>query len=110
MTRSPGQPSLRDSDNSAELPPWVETHGYVHQVATRLIVRQDFVAKDRLAVFRGLLPTDDRLGNFLFQERLNVRAVQDVFVVLHIVPVRPFDGERFLGVGQNAGKYLSPTP
>ncbi len=55
-------------------------------VAVEVFVRQDFVAE-----LRAVFPADDGLGDFPFQERLDVLAVRDVFVVLHVVPVRPFD-------------------
>ena len=59
-------------------------------VAVEVFVRQDFVAE-----LRAVFPADDGLGDFPFQERLDVLAVRDVFVVLHVVPVRPFDGDDF---------------
>ena len=70
-------------------------------VAVEVFVRQDFVAE-----LRAVLPADDGLGDFPFQERLDVLAVRDVFVVLHVVPVRPFDGEDFRPVAQGRFELL----
>ena len=51
-----------------------------------VLVRQDFVAE-----LRAILPTDDRLGNLAPEKCLDVLAVRDVLVVLHVVAVRPLD-------------------
>ena len=70
-------------------------------VAVEVFVGQDFVAE-----LRAVLPVDDGLGDFPFQERLDVLAVRDVFVVRHVVPVRPFDGEDFIGIGKGGLEFL----
>src|SRR5659263_144120 len=57
-------------------------------VAVEVFVGQDFVSEMRV-----VFPADDGLGDFAFQERRDLLAVRDVFVVLHVVAVRPFDGE-----------------
>ena len=70
-------------------------------VAVEVFVRQDFVTE-----LRAVFPADDGLGDLAFQERLDVLAVRNVFVVLHVVPVRPFDGEDFRPIPQSRLELL----
>src|ERR1051326_2685165 len=74
-------------------------------VAVEVFVRQDFVTKNRFAVFLGFLPTNDRLGDFPVQEGFDVFAIRDVFVVLHVMPVRPF-GLRLKRVKESFDGFL----
>ncbi len=46
------------------------------------------------------------IGDFPLQEYPDILAVRDVFVVLHVVPVRPFDGNRFIRIDQGFFKFL----
>ena len=75
---------------------------YRRPVAVEIFVRQNFVAE-----LRAVFPADDGLGDFPFQERLDVLAVRDVFVVLYVVPVRPFNGKNFRLVAQ--GRFESSS-
>lgn len=70
-------------------------------VAVEVFVWQNLIAEDRLAggFILRLLPADDRLGDLSFQESRDVLAMRYVFIVLHIMPVRPFNREDFISLG-----------
>ena len=78
----------------------------------RLVAIEVFVRQELVAELRAVLPADYRLGDFPFQERLDVLAVRDVFVV-RVTPVVPIP-QRISSASANAalnlGHYAEVQP
>ncbi len=58
-----------------------------------LVAVEVFVWQDLIAKLRAVFPADDRLGDFPFQERLDVFTVGDELIILYIVAMGPLDAE-----------------